>query len=183
MPRRRLILITGMPGSGKTTVARFFEELGYRVQTMGDVIRVLAEERRLEPTPRSIGSIAEAIRRDEGEAAVARRCIEKLSREEPARVVVDGVRSLAEVEAFREAFDVVLVAVHASQRTRFNRLRERGREDDPKDFETFAERDRRELEFSMGSAVAMADCMIVNEGSLRDLRRAFEALMERLREE
>lgn len=183
MPRARLILITGMAGSGKTTLARYAEESGYRMMTMGDVIRDLAMRMGLEPTKRNLGLIAEGLRREDGDAAVARRCIERLSMEKPACIAVDGIRSLVEVEAFREAFsDAVLVAVHASPRTRFNRLRERGRDDDPRDWETFSDRDRREFGLGMGSTIAMADYMIVNEGSLQDLRRAFERLMERLNE-
>ncbi len=184
MTRPRLMLITGMSGSGKTTLAGYAEEHGYRVTTMGDVIRDLARERGLEPTPSNLGLVAEGIRREGGDAAVARKCIERLRREGAARVVVDGIRSLEEVEAFRDAFsDVMLMAVHASPRTRFRRLRERGRSDDPKRWETFVERDRRELGFGVGSAIAMADHMIVNEGSLQDLKQAFEGLMERLNEE
>jgi dephospho-CoA kinase len=45
MSRDRLTLITGMSGSGKTTLAEMFEENGYRVITMGDVIRDIARER------------------------------------------------------------------------------------------------------------------------------------------
>ena len=181
MPPLQLILITGMTGSGKTTLARYSEKHGYVVVTMGDVIRDLAKERGLEPTPHNLGLVAKDIRREEGEAAVARRCIEKLRREEEARVAVDGVRSLKEVYAFREAYsDISLVAVHASPHTRFLRLKNRGRSDDPKDWEALSERDRRELGFGVGSAIAMADHMIVNEGSLPELKRAFEGLMEGL---
>lgn len=183
MPRSRLILITGMTGSGKTTLARYAEEHGYRVVTMGDVIRDLAKERGLEPTPRNLGLVAEDIRREEGDASVARRCIEKLRREEEARVVVDGIRSLKEVDAFREAHsNISLVAVHTSPKTRFLRLKRRGRSDDPKDWKAFSERDRRELSFGVGSAIAMAEHMIVNEGSLPELKKAFEGLMEGLNE-
>lgn len=177
---RRLILITGMPGSGKTTLAAFAEKEGYRIVAMGDVIRDLAEERELEPTHENLGSVAEDVRREEGPSAVARRCAEKLKGGEE-KLVVDGIRSLEEVEAFREAFmDAALVAAHASPWTRFQRLRDRERGDRPRDRQAFHLRDRRELRFGLGSAVAMADYMIVNEGSLHDLERSFKDLLERL---
>ena len=182
MHRARLILITGMTGSGKTTLASYAKEHGYRVTTMGDVIRDLARERGLEPTPRNLGLVAKGIRREGGDAAVAERCIEKLRREDAARVVVDGIRSMEEVKAFRDAFsDILLLAVHSSPRTRFLRLKRRGRSDDPRSLEDFSRRDRRELGFGVGSTIALADHMIVNEDSLQELKRAFEGLMERLK--
>ena len=184
MTRVRLILITGMSGSGKTTLASYAEERGYEVTTMGDIIRDIAKERGLEPTPRNLGLIAEGIRREGGDAAVAERCVERMRRGGATGFVVDGVRSLEEVDAFREAFtDILFIAVHSSPRTRFLRLKERGRSDDPGDRKAFSRRDRRELGFGVGSAMAMADFMFVNEGSLEDLRRAFEGLMERLDKE
>jgi len=177
-----LILITGLSGSGKTTLTSHAEEHGYRVTTMGDVIRDLAREKGLESTPHNLGLVAEGIRRDGGDNAVAERCIEKLKRAQASKIVVDGIRSLDEVEAFRNAFnDIVLMAVYSSPRTRFFRLKRRGRSDDPEDWKAFYQRDIRELGFGLGSAIAMADHMIVNEGSLEDLKQAFESLMERLK--
>lgn len=171
-----------MTGSGKTTLASYAEEHGYRVTTMGDIIRDLARERGLKPTPRNLGLVAKGIRREGGDAAVAERCIKKLMRKKAAKVVVDGIRSLEEVKTFNDAFnDIFLLAVHSSPRTRFLRLKRRGRSDDPKDLEAFSQRDRRELGFGVGSAIALADHMIVNEGSPQELKQAFERLMERLK--
>jgi len=180
MSRDRLTLITGMSGSGKTTLAEMFEENGYRVITMGDVIRDIARERGLEPTPKNLGSIAEGIRQEGGDAAVARKCVERLEGLRERKIIVDGIRSLSEVTVFRKHFDVLLVAVHASPRTRYKRLKGRHRTDDPQDWDDFETRDRRELGFSLGWAVALADHMIVNEGSLEELDRAFHALLEKL---
>ncbi len=180
MQRGKLILITGMSGSGKTTLASYAGEHGYRITTMGDVIRGLASERGLEPTPCNLALIAEGIRREGGEAAVAEKCIEKLKREGLSKVAVDGIRSLDEVEAFRNAFgDTLLLALYSSPSTRYLRLKKRGRSDDAGDMEVFHQRDRRELGFGLGSAIAMADHMIINEGSLEDLKHAFNCLMER----
>jgi dephospho-CoA kinase len=94
--------------------------------------------------------------------------------------IVDGIRSLAEIEAFKNTFEVVLVAVHASPLSRFKRLTKRGRSDDPDTWEEFRERDRRELGFGIGDAIAMADIMIVNDDGVDQLRISFEKLMERI---
>ena len=176
----KLILITGMSGSGKTTLADLFREDGFPVVTMGDVIRGLAAERGLEPTPEVLGSIARGIREMHGVNAVAVKCVEMLGGMEEEVVVIDGIRSLAEVDVFRGSFEGVLVAVHAAPEVRYERLRERGRSDDPRDFGAFRERDLRELGFSLGWAISLADQMLVNEGTLEGFRGLYEGLLRRL---
>ena len=180
MDGKKLYLITGMSGSGKTTLAGFFEGIGFKIVTMGDVIRGLAVERGLEPTPENLGALAKEIRREGGESAVAGRCVENLRKMKGDGLVVDGIRSIAEVDVFGAAFDVVLIGVYASQETRYWRLRDRGRTDDPADWGAFRERDQRELGFSLGWAVALADHMIVNERTIEDFEWSFEGLRERL---
>lgn len=179
-----LLLITGMPGAGKSTVLSAIAEYGYPVLFMGDVIREEVEKLGLSPTPENVGRIAVELRRREGVRAVAERCIPKLRkiRTKSCIVIVDGVRSLEEVEAFREEFrDILLVAVHASPQTRFRRFLERNRSDDPESWAVFRDRDLRELDFGIGGAIAMADYMIVNESSVEDLKaEARKLLRERL---
>lgn len=177
----KLILITGMPGSGKTTAARYLAELGYRVVNLGDEVRRIAEERGLKPSRENLLKLAEELRRNGGRDAVARRCIEHIKAEGWERIAVDGIRSLEEVEAFREAFgDALLIAIHASPRTRFERLKIRGRLDDPKSWDEFYARDLEELRLGLGSAIALADIIIVNEGDLGELGREMKRYIKKL---
>jgi len=178
---RKLLLITGMAGSGKTTLSQIIIDSGIRVITMGDVIRDIAKRQGVEPSTENLGVIAKKIR-EESPEAVAVRCIDLLNTMDPGLVVVDGIRSLAEVEAFEEAFDVILIAVHTSPLSRFKRLTRRGRSDDPESWEEFRERDRRELDFGIGEAIACADIMIVNDDGIDSLKKSFEAVMERIRD-
>jgi dephospho-CoA kinase len=179
---KNLILITGMSGSGKTTLAQKFEDDGYAVITMGDVIRRLAEEKGLEPTLDVLGSLAEEIRSEGGNAAVAVKCVKWLEGVDEHFVIVDGIRSLAEVEVFRKSFKTILISVHASPTTRFKRLTERKRADHSSEYEKFQERDLRELGFNLGSAIALSDYMIMNEGTFLELCEKYKALRERLNE-
>lgn len=180
MARGRLILITGMAGSGKTTLSGIIRESGLRVITMGDVIRELAKHQGLEPSRENIGHLAEEIRK-EGPDAVARRCVEMLKKGPDGLVVVDGIRSLAEVEAFKDDFDIVVIAVWASPLSRFKRLTRRGRSDDPKTWEEFKEREGRELGFGIGDAIASSDYMIKNDDGIDSLKPAFDEIMERVK--
>jgi dephospho-CoA kinase len=170
--------LAGMPGAGKSVVVNVAKAWGYGVVVMGDEVREEAKQRGLEPSPENLGRIMLELRQLEGEAAIAKRCIPKIMAKAESKVIVDGVRSLAEVEEFRRHFQkFVLVAVHASPETRFKRLFHRRRSDDPKSWEIFHERDMRELSVGLGNAIAMAEHMIVNEESLETAKkRAAEVL-------
>ena len=176
----RLILIAGMPGSGKTLVSRVAAEMGLPVYVMGDVVREEARRRGLEPTPENLNKVARLLREEHGPTAVADRVLEWLRRDRPEIAVIDGVRSLAEVEVFKGHGEVVVVAVHASPGTRFERLRRRGRPGDPRSWEDFVKRDMTELGFSLGHVIALADYMIINEGDPGEAREKARRLLERL---
>ena len=179
--RKILIGTTGMPGAGKDTIRRFIQKLGFQVIVMGDEVRSEAKRRGLDITPENLGRIMLEMRRVEGPAAIAKRCIQKIKSMDSPFILIDGIRSLHEVEEFRRIFpDFKVLAVHASPKTRFKRLLRRGREDDPKSWEDFMKRDMRELSVGLGDVIATADYMLVNEGTKGELE---ENLMRLLRRE
>ena len=180
MAQRRLILLTGMAGSGKTTLSGIIRESGIRVITMGDVIREFAKQQGLEPSSENLGCLAAEIRKG-GPDAVARCCIEMLKKGPEGLIVVDGIRSLAEVEAFKNEFGVVVIALWASPLSRFKRLTRRGRSDDPKTWEEFKEREHRELGFGIGDAIASSDYMIKNDDGIDNLKPAFDEIMGQMK--
>ena len=181
MGRRLIIVVAGMPGSGKSVLSRTARELGLPVYVMGDVIREEAARRGLEPTPANLNKVARSLREEYGPAVVAERTAQKFREGEEA-VLVDGVRSLDEVKVFQRYGDVVIVAVHASPRTRFERIRRRNRPGDPRTWEEFVSRDLTELGFGIGNVIALADYMIVNEEKSLDevLEEARVLLQEKI---
>jgi dephospho-CoA kinase len=148
---------------------------------MGDVIREEAEKQGLSPTAENIGKVAVEIRQKEGADVVARRCIEKMRhiKSDSSILAIDGVRSMAEVETFRRSYqNVVLIAVHSSPQTRFQRFLLRHRSDDADNWELFKTRDLRELGFGIGGAIAMADRVIINESTAEDLKKRSKRIIE-----
>jgi dephospho-CoA kinase len=170
----------GLPGSGKSEAADVAAEMGVPVVTMGDVIRAACRERGLDPAT-DHGTVAKALREENGPGAIAQRSLPIIEDERTAAetVVVDGIRSDVEVEAFREAFgeSFVLVAVHAPFEMRAERLDLRGRDaSGDEGGESLRDRDERELGFGMGEAMEMADVTVENTDSLA----TFQARIERL---
>ena len=160
-----------MPGSGKSVGATVAKDLQIPVYVMGDVVREEATRQQLQYTPQTLGNIMIELRQQLGPAIIAQRVIEKLANESEPFVVIDGARSEIEVKTFQAAIDQVLVvAVHAAPTIRFERLRQRGREDDAFTQDVFQARDNRELDVGLGRIIAQADIMIINEGKFDALK-------------
>jgi dephospho-CoA kinase len=169
--QKLVVCVAGMAGSGKSVVVNVATRTGYGVVAMGNEVRMEARKRGLELTPENLGRVMLDLRQKEGDAAVAKRCIPRIESAGKDKVIVDGVRSLAEVEEFRKRFpNLALIAVHSSPEARFARLTRRQRTDDPEEWRVFHDRDLRELGVGLGSAIAMAEYMIVNEGDLQQAK-------------
>ena len=122
-----IVGLVGMPGSGKSLVVETAEQEGYAVVIMGDIIREETQKRGLEPNPKNIGKVMLGLRKTSGNSVIAQKCIPKILQLESSKVIVDGLRSLHEADAFKACFaKFSLIAVHASPETRFNRLHRRG---------------------------------------------------------
>ena len=171
--------LAGMPGSGKSIVVDTARELGYDIVVMGDVVRQETLKRCSELTPQNVGKVMLELRQEGGNFVIAQKCIPKIQEETSSKVLVDGLRSLFEADIFKEHFaKFSLVAVHASPETRFNRLANRHRSDDPAEWQVFHERDMRELSVGLGNVIAMAEQMIVNDEDLEQVKaKAKESLM------
>lgn len=181
MIEKIVIGITGMPGAGKATAEKVLRRRGFPIVVMGDEVREEAKRRNLEPTPENLGKVMLQIRAEEGPGVLAKRCIPKIKAADSKVVVVDGIRSPQEVAEFKKEFpNFTLIAIHASPKTRFNRLLKRARSDDPDDWETFVTRDERELSVGLGNVIATADYMIINEGKKSYLRRRLSRILRRM---
>jgi dephospho-CoA kinase len=172
----KILVTTGMPGSGKEELLNCCVSKGAKVIRMGDMVREKAKEFGLEPTDSNVGNLANEERKRYGMDIWAKRTIPYVGGD---LVAIDGTRGPDEIKAFRKAFGdkLKVVAVHASPSTRFERLRSRGRPDSPASMTEFEKRDLRELEWGLGDAIALADFMVVNEGTLEELKAEVDSLL------
>ncbi len=178
-----VIGLAGMPGSGKSLVVETAREEGYAVVVMGDVIRQETQKRGLELNPKNIGKVMLELREKGGNSIIAEKCLPRIEQQERGKVIVDGLRSLSEVDTFKKHFrKFSLVAVHASPEARFNRLYRRRRSDDPDGWEVFHERDMRELSVGLGNAIAMAEHLIINENNKEDTKAKVKEMLRRIEE-
>ena len=170
-----------MPGSGKSLVVNIAREKGYDIITMGDIVREETKRRGLELTPENVGTVMLDLRKKEGPDVIAKRCLPRIAATNNPRILIDGIRSLDEVTEFRKHYPkLILIATYASPQTRFNRLYKRGRPDDAKNWQTFHERDTRELTVGLGNAIAMVESMIINEGPIETTKQKITQTFEKV---
>ncbi len=179
----KIIAFVGLPLSGKSTAAKVAEEMGIPVVVMGDVIREEVRRRSLELTDENAGKIASELRRKEGMDAIAKRCIPRIrdAASKSRIVVVDGIRGIAEVECFRREFgdDFILIHIDSPIELRFERVLKRKRKDDVASIEDLKQRDERELSWSMGEAIKVADFTIENISDLKDFVEKVRDILQR----
>lgn len=158
--------ISGMPGSGKSIISDIAAERGAIIVSMGDIIREEAKKR-----GEGSKETAKNLRKEFGEYIVSELTIKKIKKiqEEGVEntIVVEGIRSLHEVEMFRDNFDnFIILSIFANPTLRFERLKIRQREDDSDDYNVFKERDYTELKFGIGSVISLSDKLIINESDM-----------------
>jgi Dephospho-CoA kinase len=162
-----IVALTGMPGAGKTTVANYLAQKGIPLLIMGDVVREAAQNDGLEPTSGNLAKLMIRLREKNGPEAIAHLIANKIKTmknedKEFAVVIVDGIRSMAEIEVLKRVGQVKLLAIHGSILTRYSHIRERARSDVPSNINEFDKRDRVEMEVGISDAIALADETISN---------------------
>lgn len=168
--KRLIICITGMPGAGKSTVASLLHRDGFAIVTMGDVIREEAKRHNLVMNDSNLGNLMLNLRKSKGPAAIAYLILKKMEQELNATdyIVIDGIRSVAEVNVLKSLGRVKLLAVHASANMRYKHIKERGRSDVALDSNDFRIRDKRELKIGISEAIALSDEVVSNNNLTKD---------------
>lgn len=177
--KKKLIIIAGMPGSGKALSSQILKNLGLPVLAFGDIVRKEAEKRGLKPTFENMGMLMIKMREEGGPAIMAKMLIPEINKINSDIIVLEGARSMDEINELKKHYDnIITIAIHASPITRYKRLLARKRSDDPKSWEEFKKRDERELKVGIGEVIALADKIVINEGSIKELEEKFKKIFK-----
>ena len=181
--RKIALVIVGMCGSGKSSLAAFLSARGWPVVRFGEVTMDELKRRGLPIVEPKERAVREELRRIHGMAAFAILSLPAIERAlaTSGKVVIDGLYSWTELKWLQAnlAGRMATVAVFTPRAERYRRLAVR-----PVRPLTAAEaesRDVAEIEnLEKGGPIAFADRTIMNVGSIRDLE---EDLLRVLREE
>jgi len=171
------LVVVGMPGAGKSLASGVAGEMKMPVFVSGDIIRNEARKMGLSPNKKNLGRLMLRIRQTEGIGAVARRLIPLIEESGRRHVVYEGARNIEEIDELARRYRVTVIAIHASPKSRFQRLLKRKRSDRPRTEADFSERDKRELTVGVGKVIALADRMLENEDSREALKRRMKRVL------
>ena len=177
-----VIGFVGFPGSGKSEATVIAKTEGFFPVAMGDAVRSHMHKLGIELSEKNVGIVANTLRAEHGMDIIAKMCIPLVQALTFQKVVIDGIRGIAEVNAFKRVFkdDFKLIGIIAGPEVRFKRIKERGRADDPSSFQRFEEKDKRELAWGLEEALKAADYSIQNEGTLEALYSEVSSVLEKL---
>jgi inosine/xanthosine triphosphate pyrophosphatase family protein/dephospho-CoA kinase len=162
-----ILIVVGHTCAGKTTFGdRARDVHDYLHIEASAIVRMLQREGDLNEM--SILEFAKKLTDDNGPDVVARKILQMYSSRFDKGVVITGFRTIEELELIRSHFPQArVVFIEASERTRFQRLLQRGRSPECRTLDQFREIDRQQWLFGLlRVAEDFADLRITNEGSM-----------------
>lgn len=179
----KVVSIVGMAGSGKSEVAKIFENNGFVKVRFGDITDREITKRGLELNEKNERYIRQQLRKDHGMSAYAKLSLSKIDHLlKSVDVVVDGLYSWEEYTLLKSRYGdhFAVVAVWASPEARYQRLRKRLVR--PLTAEEAVSRDTAEIkDTNKGGPIAMSDFIIMNESSLEALERETKRVLAALK--
>jgi len=178
----RAVALVGMPGAGKSEVARIFAQNGYQVVRFGDVTDEEVRKRGLQLDEKSERKVREELRQVHGMAAYAILNLPRINRAlKSSDVIIDGLYSWEEYKFLLDKLEGGLrtVAVWAPPGLRYQRLANRNVR--PLTLEQARTRDFAEIEnVNKGGPIAMADYIIRNDATLDALADQTASILREL---
>jgi dephospho-CoA kinase len=182
-----VIGLTGHAGCGKGTAAAYLKERhGFGWIVFSDIIKEEAAKRGLlkgksmEAEKLALSKFGSDWRKETGwNDVAARKAIERIRKEKMQKAVVDGFRSVEEVELFRETFKgFLLIRIEAPDDARWKRRLEQDPKSKKKDFEA---RDKADLEIKgLDKVLQMADIAVDNSGTKEELFQRMDEVLEEI---
>ncbi|MBP5288730.1 MAG: dephospho-CoA kinase [Clostridia bacterium] len=178
----QVVALVGMCGSGKSVCCEAFQARGWDRVYFGGVTMTELEKRGLERNEANERAVREELRRTYGPAAFAI-LLKDVIREklEKGNVCLDGLYSWSEYKVLKEELGdrLTVAAVVMDRAVRYERISRRDVR--PLTPEQALSRDVAEIEnMEKGGPIAMADCFLMNDGTMEELTAKVNALIDRM---
>lgn len=177
--RSCVLVLSGLPGSGKSEAAKYFTKKNFPVIRMGTLTETLLQKTKGEKKEREI---RENLRKRFGNDVYAQWAVEQMKgRNKDNIVIIDGLRSNQELEYFNSHLPCVkLIYIEAGEEIRYDRLVNRKMR--PLTKNEAQRRDRAELyTLGLNDVKQKADYILVNDRSLEKLYMQLEKIISQMK--
>lgn len=179
----KVIGTCGTIGAGKDAAADYLiEKYGYQKITVGDLVREETAKRGLELSRENSTEVSEDMRKKHGTTYWLERVADKIEKSGWKKAIVAGVRLPTDDGLLRKRFgkNYILILIDAEPKIRFERMKERAREDAPKTLAEFEKQERIEWDlFQLDKTFKKADYTLKNNDSREELRGKIDNLMKK----
>jgi dephospho-CoA kinase len=178
-----IIGVTGTNGAGKGTVVEHLVSKGFKHYSARSFIVEEVKKRGLTIDRTTIREVANDLRKQHGPAYVILSLYEQ-ALTNGGDAVVESVRTIGEVERLKKE-GMVLFAVDADRKLRYERAIRRGSETDKVSFEEFCLQEDREMaqeeawDMNVFGVMKMADKVFLNNGTIEDLHVQVDTALEK----
>lgn len=183
--KRIVIGLVGPIASGKGVVAKLLEKRGFSVFSLSRIVRDEVARRGLSPVRKNLQDVGDDLRKKFGGDILARRTAKKAIESGARLVVIDAIRNPSEIIYLKKNLAIKIIGVDATAKKRFRYALKRAYPYDPKTWEEFLKAEKRDrgigqnkLGQQVGRCLAMAEVVIKNNGTLKDLEKKVEKILE-----
>ena len=133
-----IVVVVGLPGSGKSTAAQLLKEDGFDVLEIGDIWRELLRKAKIPRNdPKATREFTRMLRVKHGKDVYAKYLYKKIKGSRK-RLVLMGLRSTYEMDYLKKRLkNMYVIAITSPFNTRYRRIRTRGKPEDPRTVEDF----------------------------------------------
>lgn len=182
-----IIGLTGTLAAGKGVVSEILIKKGFNHYSVREFLIKEIIRRGMIVNRDSMVIVANDLRRRFSSGHIAEELYGEAKRK-GGDSIIESIRAVGEVETLRNKGDFILIAVDADQRLRYDRIVSRQSVTDKISYEEFVANENREMvsdepaKQSIARVMEMADFKIINNGTIEEVERDVEQILERIRE-
>jgi len=180
-----LIGLTGRIAAGKGEIVEYLKKKGFEYCTISQVVREEAAKINIPIIRDSLQDVGNLIRKYEGSGGWIKRLIQRLDLKKDN--IVDGIRNPGEIEELRKTKDFVLISVDAPQKIRYQRVLERNKASDPKEWKEFLKADERDFGQNeseegqqVGKCMKLTDFSLINDSTREEFHKKIEEVYKKI---
>lgn len=181
-----IVALTGTNGAGKGAVVDYLvKDKGFVHHSNSGFITEEIKRRGMPVNRDSMNIVGNDLRKTYHPAHIVE-SHHKSAQEHGKDAVIEALRAIGEAQFLKDR-GVPIIAVDADRRLRYERAIKRGSEKDQVTFEEFCLHEDREFaqaaahDMNVGAVMKMADYTVHNDGTLEDLHRQVDEVLEKIK--